>query len=251
MLLLITGCVNVADTTPFVAVRGKNERLNQYLETLKWAISSSPFDIILFCENSGCDFDFYNYVETLKSSRIKRFEYLSFRGNREECDKKGKGYGEGEIIAYAMEHSQYLRQEKYFYKITGKLKVANIDELITDDNHSYFMRYCDRVGKVDTKFYKLLLSDYNRGLGSVYVNVDDQNGEFLEKVYYEAMKRNAIKYKSFKRIPIIEGVSGTTGRTYQRMSMRKSKLYNSITARGLYNYKWMAYLDYFLNKIHF
>lgn len=251
MLLLITGCVSVADSTPFVAVRKKNERLNQYLETLKWAIDCSPFDTILFCENSGCDFNFYEYIETLKLSKIKKFEYLSFIGNREECDKKGKGYGEGEIIAYAMGHSQYLRKEKYFYKITGKLKVTNIEELIINDSHSYFMRYCDRVGKVDTKFYKLLLSDYNRGINMAYVNVNDQKGDFLEKVYFDVMKRNGIKYKSFRRIPVIEGISGTTGRTYKRMSTRKSKLYNAIAARGLYNYKWMAYIDYFLNKIQF
>lgn len=253
MLLLITGCVNVADSTPYVTVRNKNERLNQYLETIKWALEESPFNKIVFCENSGCTFDFNGFVATLSHNlkNVKHFEYLSFVGNREECDKKGKGYGEGEIVLYAVKHSQYILKEGYFYKITGKLQIANIYKVVSDDKCSRFMKYCDKIGKVDTKFYKLMLSDYYRGIDSAYGNVDDKNGDFLEKVYYETLKNSGIIYKPFRVLPVIKGVSGTTGREYNHMSKRKEKLYNAIIRAGLYNCKWMAYLDYILNKIHF
>lgn len=250
MILLITGCVNVSTKTPFVTVRNYDERLKQYLQTIEWAAKESPFDIIVFCENSNCDFDFEKYFDGFRC-RNKKFEYLSFWGDKTECDKFGKGYGEGEIIKYAVENSKYIKKNSCFYKITGKLWISNINQIICDDDLSHFMRYCDRVGKVDTKFYKLMLRDYNKGLMDAFYQVNDNKKEFLEKVYYDTMRKNNIKYKSFSVLPIVEGVSGTTGKEYKHMSNKRKALYNMFCKFGVYNYGWMAYLDWIFNKIAF
>ncbi len=43
-----------------------------------------------------------------------------------------KGYGEGEIISYALNNSKYLKNSESFYKLTGGLTVENINDVLID-----------------------------------------------------------------------------------------------------------------------
>ncbi|MCD8013364.1 MAG: hypothetical protein LUG99_09340 [Lachnospiraceae bacterium] len=249
MLLLITGCISVSADTPFVRVRKEEERLEQYLATLKWALTSSPFDEIIFCENSCYDYDFEAFCQSLNNK--KRFEYLTFEGDRNKTVKFGKGYGEGEIIKYAPNNSKFLKHRPFFYKITGKLIVDNIYDVASNTTENRFMNYCERIDKVDTKFYKVRTEDYIKYLQDAYYEVDDTNNMYLERVIRKYLKENNIKYKSFSCIPIIVGVSGTTGKEYKRPSVRRLGLYNFLCKMGLYNFKFMYPVDWLLNRIHF
>lgn len=52
----------------------------------------------------------------------------------------GKGYGEGEIIEYGLKYSELLRGAAYFCKLTGRLKVENINRFtkLAKMDKSYF-----------------------------------------------------------------------------------------------------------------
>ena len=56
----------------------------------------------------------------------KEFEWISFQGNTTKTQEKGKGYGEGEIIEYAINHSQLLAKSKMLMKLTGRFYVKNM-----------------------------------------------------------------------------------------------------------------------------
>lgn len=62
-ILLISGCVT--PNTDTIKIKDSTLRLKQYLETLKRALQETNFDIIIFCENSNCKYDFYSYIENL------------------------------------------------------------------------------------------------------------------------------------------------------------------------------------------
>ena len=57
----------------------------------------------------------------------EKLESLSFTGNEKRIASCGKGYGEDDIIEYALKHSDLLKEATYFCKLTGWLKVDNIN----------------------------------------------------------------------------------------------------------------------------
>ena len=44
--------------------------------------------------------------------------------------EQGKGYGEGEIIEYALKNSAFLHSEREFIKLTGRITIENLDAII-------------------------------------------------------------------------------------------------------------------------
>lgn len=114
-VLLITGTIQVDAHMPLVAIKDASDRFRAYMETVRWAIEISPFRDIVFCENSGCNFH-QAEIDRLAASKNKKFEYITFRGNKDKVFKQGKGYGEGEIISYAMENSKLLGTADFFVR---------------------------------------------------------------------------------------------------------------------------------------
>lgn len=57
----------------------------------------------------------------------------SFQGDVDAVRMKGKGYGEGEILAYLYENSSIMQRSRYYYKITGRLTINNIDKIHLPD----------------------------------------------------------------------------------------------------------------------
>lgn len=125
-VLLVTAAINV-ESTPYISIRDKKERLLQYLTSLVAWIKLTNINTIVFCENTATDYDFQEIVEFAKSEG-KTLEILIFNGNK-KAQKYGKGYGEGEIIEYAIQHSYYLRNKVSFYKITGRLFIPEFDRI--------------------------------------------------------------------------------------------------------------------------
>ena len=246
-VLLITGCVNPNKDAIFLTVRDSNQRLNQYLETIKWALTNTNFGTVVFCENSKCDYDFMGYAR--KISQNKTFEYITFQGNTKNSNILGKGYGEGEIIEYAYNNSSFLKNTKYFWKITGRLTVKNINRLLKKSKQkNYFLNSLDINEALDTKLYKISTSDYKKYLMNSYKKVNDKVNIPIEKIYFEQIKQNRIKYYCFRRYPIIRGISGSTGIQY-RVSGVKRNLYNILCLLNLYNIKFIYHMYQFINKI--
>lgn len=212
MLLIITGCIEVNGGVPYVTINETNERLEAYNETIRWAIMDTAFDKIVFCENSNYSLD-KRYINELLKTTKKEFEYLTFKGNVLEVIKHGKGYGEGEIISYALNNSVLLQGQEYFYKLTGRLTISNVSSLVRNNGKNLFM-VKKTINEVDTRFYGIKKKDFTDYLLNSYKKVFDESEYFLERVYYDDLKNNKIKYRSFYKRPLFNGVSGSTGRIY-------------------------------------
>ncbi|PSB59235.1 hypothetical protein C7B77_01670 [Chamaesiphon polymorphus CCALA 037] len=128
----MTASINPGKTRD-VAIKDPQERLFEYIASLVAWLELTKIKKIVFCENTNCQYDFSRIIE-FASNQGKTLEVLIFSGNA-KAQKYGKGYGEGEIIKYALRHSKYLSNTTNFYKITGRLFVKNFDEIQSYHQH--------------------------------------------------------------------------------------------------------------------
>ena len=131
-VLLLTASINPGKT-PDVAIKDPQERLFEYIISLLAWIELTNIEKIVFCENTACQYNFNQIIELAKK-KGKSLEILIFNGNT-KSQKYGKGYGEGEIIKYALKYSKHLSYQTSFYKMTGRLFVKNFNEIQIDHQH--------------------------------------------------------------------------------------------------------------------
>ena len=96
-VLLITGCISPIKNQKWLQISDKKIRLEQYLDSIKFYIDDSIFSRIIFCDNSGCQYDGLLDLLSYAASKNKKLEWLSFEGNPNLVMKWGKGAGEDEI----------------------------------------------------------------------------------------------------------------------------------------------------------
>lgn len=223
-VLLITGCINPDQNVPVLTIKDSHVRLKQYIESIEYYIACSPFENIVFCDNS-CAPEITGLAD-LANKYNKRFEWLSFQGDRNRVVTQGKGYGEGEIINYAIQNSLLMRRSRYMCKITGRLIIKNIGALtkFIDETQIYFQPNKTDDGRkyINTRIYMMPIKIYLQYFKDAYIKVDDRKGVYLENTFGMMVSSNNLKYKRFVMYPDYIGVSGSTGSNY------KLSLYNLI-----------------------
>ena len=206
-ILLLTGCIN-PNRMSFTKLTDVNERKMQYVDAIHYYLNETNNKII-FCENSNTS------IHSFFNNDKDRIEILCFSGNQD--NQKGKGYGEAEIIKYAFQYSNWLKGNQIVVKITGRLIISNIRQIIqslkfkhniiTCRIHSD-LRFADsRIICSTTSFYMDFLKNRN--------HIDDSKGVYFEQVLCDTILNSPIPFIPFAEEPIIYGISGTTGEKYQ------------------------------------
>ena len=121
--ILLTACVNPGGMS-YTVLQDPELRKRQYCEALDFYLQNTSLPVV-FMENTHTDFS-SEYQDWIDRGRL---EYLTFDGNSGFDKIKGKGYGEALMLLYALEHSRMLAESKYLIKITGRLKVENVEEI--------------------------------------------------------------------------------------------------------------------------
>jgi hypothetical protein len=182
-------------------------RKKQYLDSINYYYQNTKYKIVI-CNNTGDDFHgVFNYDSN-------RFEYLYFDGNNYN-PTFGKGYGEFEIIKYALYHSRLISQCDNLIKVTGRLIIPNISEVITytrssldlspdfvltrfKRNNRFAYSTCIVAPKL---FFKYFVSQENV--------LNDSKGYYLETFLYDILQKKMFDHFTFLKPLIIIGVSGT------------------------------------------
>ncbi|WP_286080057.1 hypothetical protein [Parablautia intestinalis] len=217
MLAIITGTIRPSIQMNQLTLRDENERLRQYEESIYFLLDSRAFSKIIFCENSGYGIEKLAHLLEIAQKKDIELELLSYQGNEKKACIHGKGYGEGEIMDYVFSHSKIAHTEPCFVKITGRLKVNNIEDIVTriDKEKTYFnIPNRTRRDIYDTRIYGMPVSQFKTCFLNVYEQVMDEQGIFLETVYTGILQDNKIKVTNFPRYPRIVGISGSGGITY-------------------------------------
>lgn len=119
VVLLLTGCIK-PNVTDYIAVSDWEKRQAMYVDAIQWYATNTPYKIV-FCENSGMD------VTKLIGGNI---DILTFKSLPDVPDRS-RSYKEMQILEYAFEHSKFLQADDIMVvKITGRLKLLNIKELV-------------------------------------------------------------------------------------------------------------------------
>jgi hypothetical protein len=232
--LLLTSSVFVS--APFVGLSDPKERAELTLASIKqWIDIAGDLNIVI-CDGSGYDFT-KDVAERFPQAKI---ECISFKNSAKLVADYGKGYGEGEIINYALEHSEFLRNSDYFVKCTSKLWVKNFPAIFNRWNNVFQCQFGLEKPKsirralphiVDTRFYIIRKSYYRDHFSGAYKNVRDREGYYLENSFRDVVVGDRLRASSilFPIPPLIEGVAGTSGNAYKTISPMKGRLKNLKT----------------------
>jgi hypothetical protein len=234
--LIITSAVHV--NSNFTFLTDPEKRLQQYIESIKFYLSSAQIKNIIICDNSGYDYSSSEEIKILAQQNNKHLECHNFHGDNENIFKKGKGYGEGEMLKYLFAESALLKQQTSFSKVTGRLFIKNIDQVLKKikRDQNYFqiigMNPFKKKDRIDTRFYHCKTETFSHYLIYEYQKVDDNNGIYLEHLYYNALTLQRRLFHNFKTVPDFEGVSGSTGMSYKRSRFKLfiQKLANKVMA---------------------
>lgn len=214
-VILLTGCIN-PNGMPFTQLTDASERQKQYVDAIHYYFNNTDCKIV-FCENSNTD------ISTLFKNEQDRLEILTFAGNQDK--QRGKGYGETEIIEYALHHSSFIQDGSIIIKITGRLIITNICQILKSlkCKHDFVtclfhsnLKFADsRIICGTTTFYKEFLK--NKGC------INDYKSIFFEHILASTVLESSVCFIPFAEEPLIRGISGTTGELYQEIKTSKKK----------------------------
>lgn len=241
--VLLTSCVIVSDHS--VSLKDKDSRIGLTLLSIEKWLAIAPDLRLVICDGSNYDFSGI-VLERFPDANI---ECLFFQNNSQMVGIYGKGYGEGEIVNYAIANSAYLNESDYFAKCTAKLWVENFLDCVSEWNGTCLCKgyFADvfsfkrtRFDYIDTRFYLVSRSFYSKYLASAYLNVGGERGLSLEHCFRDVILEHGFGRILFNVPPEIHGVGGGTGTYYKNNLKRRIK--EAIRLRMVRSNKSFNYL---------
>ena len=190
--ILITGTItqNVLIAIPESSIL----RRNAYLQNLKY-YSDVLTDPIFFLENSGYLFsEDLEFERLLKARSIGLIEFPPSHHRNE-----GKGYQEFEMIDHAVTSLENSFQS--FIKISGRYRYRNIHDMVNNECPGITIDMYRKQKVAITSIFYSKFDFYRRYLKGLYKEVNDTNGNYIEKVIYRKLK-NKLNFKTINFFPV-------------------------------------------------
>lgn len=252
--LLLTACINPGGMI-MTHLTDASIRQKQYVEALSFYLTHTSLPIV-FVENSSTDISPL-FQEHIQSGRLECFTFTGNQFNKE----KGKGYGEVEIMEYALLHSKLLGSSHYVVKITGRLIISNIHQLV---NVNQRLSHPNIQTSLNSDY---TFADSRLFIASPYFithhffprkeGINDSQGRYFEHILCESIKEQADFYcYSFLLTPVFKGTSGSTGSVYDdsasfydQMQKLRFNIQNTLLFNQRYAHKQLPSLQTMLLKL--
>jgi hypothetical protein len=225
--ILLTSSVIAHDKG--VRLQNPKERERLAIESILHWRTIAPTNPLVLCDGSG--FDFQHVISTLPGGGP--VECLHFLNDAELVQQNGRGYGEGEIVRFAIEHSAQIAAAGCFAKCTSKLWVENFRECIQQWNgrllmkgvfdHTFSPNKATQFAYIDTRFYVMGVEAYCRLFQKAHHTIRTQEGYGLEESFRDIFLSNKLQGCLMHLPPIICGVGGGTGVYYKNTRLRQLK----------------------------
>ena len=224
--VLLTSCITVSDHS--VSLKDEESRIHHTLESIKKWLSNSSAMKIVTCD--GSSFDLSDIVKAAFPGA--NIECLNFRNSANLVALYGKGYGEGEIVKYALANSKHLAECDYFAKCTGKLWVENYAECLAGWNgrllchgvfNDVFSFRKTHFRQIDTRFFIVHKEFYNDTFSSAYLRLTHGQRLSIEDHFLEIVREKNLEGILFSVPPVICGVGGGNGFYYKNNIKRRLK----------------------------
>lgn len=222
--ILLTSSIIVHDTG--VKLKDEAARLRHAIESIEEWLRIDPRISIVVCDGSNYD------MQPVLDEKFPQatIEFLSFQNNQHLVQLHGRGYGEGEIVRHAIEHSTLIRKAGCFAKCTSKLWVKNFNDCKRWWNGNFlchgvfknvFLPHRPTIFKyIDTRFYIASISFYQRFFLDAHQAIRTADGHGLEECFHSILQNQGLNHVLLPVPPIIEGVGGGTA-SYYRNSMKR------------------------------
>ena len=227
--ILITSSITPHDTA--VKLADPEQRLFHAIESISQWIRVAPASRFVLCD--GSSFDFRPIVRELFPTT--EIESLFFDNDPVKIRAYGRGYGEGEIVKFALKHSAYLREAEIFAKCSSKLWVENYADCLKEwrDNclfsgvfkNVFSIRKLIEMVQVDTRFYIVNSDFYLKNFIDVHQHIGKAPGFGLEDSFFQKLQAIHPYNYLFSVQPVIRGVGGGTGKYYKDSWLRIVKEY--------------------------
>jgi hypothetical protein len=124
---------------------------------------------------------------------------------------RGKGYGEGALIEFAIENSEFLKNVDNFFKCTGKIYCRNFDEILymIQQNNIQNIFWKDLFDyRADTRFFYVSKEFYKNFLMPAYRKIDDRKDMTSENLVLKVINENLAPGQAVR--PLLTGYAGGT-----------------------------------------
>ena len=224
--LLLTGTVSVRGT-PFTFRTDPAARLNDYRVAIRRWIHHRAVERIVFCENSGFDLGKLSDLQECAAGKSKQLELLSF-DPPSYPSRRGKGYGEMQILEYALLHSQLISGSTPCVKVTGRYYVPNITRIVSasvSQDVDVMANLGLNLTYAHSAVFFATVSFIREYLLPLRDQIDDSHGTFMEHILARAIHRamsDGRRWAPLPVVPDIRGVSGSTGTVCGRSLLTRS-----------------------------
>jgi len=225
--ILLTSSVIAHDTK--VALQDPIARTRLAMESVRQWRLVAPDSPLVLCDGSGFDFSQLVAAEFPDAA----IECLFFENDREKVAAYGRGYGEGEIVRHAIEHSREIRSAGVFTKCTSKLWVENYQDCLRYWNgcgvfKGVFNNVFSPLTKtkfayIDTRFYIVTVDFYQRYFLYAHHRINPPTGYGLEDCFQAIFLEKTLTGYLLPSPPVICGVGGGTGKYYKNTAVRRFK----------------------------
>ncbi len=147
-------------------------------------------------------------------------EQIAYQQENDLVVSRGKGYGEGALIKFALNNSRFLRASNNFFKCTGKVycrNFSNILELIRSNNlqNVFWRDVLDH--KVDARFFYASRDFAEKHLIPTYEKIEDRKELNAENLLLLMAKEKLVQASATR--PLLSGFSGGLDQAYFDASM--------------------------------
>ena len=230
-----------------VTLKDPEQRIHYTLESIeKWMKLGADIRLVV------CDGSSYDFSRIVRERFPKRsIECLFFENDKQLVERHGKGYGEGEIIKFALLNSAFLKDADWFAKCTAKLWVDNFLSCVKEWNGSFLCKAYfanvfsfkkTRFEYIDTRFYLVEKNIYMKYFYETHLKVGGSNGTSIEDNFKEIVLQNRLTRVFFRSPPIVRGMGGGSGKYYRNNFIRRLKeslrsriVQSNPSFRGMFN----------------
>jgi len=224
VLLILTATITPHDNVPNLKRSNPVLRRNDYLEALRHYLElpDEVVDSIVFIENSQSDLSDLQELAA-QIGKTKRVEFISFYG-LDYPAHYGRAYGEFKMLDFANRNSkllQNLAKDDCFWKITGRLKLFNLADLIKASPPKYkilidFLKMPTQM--VDLRLFTCTRIGYQEIFDGLYETLrEDKLKMSAEGYLYQSWSKNYLDLGITPRYriqPKIGGVGGQHNEDY-------------------------------------
>ena len=191
-------------------------RESDYLWAIKGWVQTREYDTFVFCENSGAPLQKLEECAHRFNKFRHKLIFLSCNKNA-GARKKGKGYGEMEIIRHVIDSVPDLQPRQLIVKVTGRHRAYNATRLLhrlAGINADIACVLRKNLCEADSRLFGITVKCAVDQLLPRQEMIDDLAGKYFEHVLADTVHATILsggKWSLLPCDPLLHGFSGTSG----------------------------------------